>query len=242
MRFVIDEFNKRAGEVELYYAFIHNLIEGRASLCIEGRLEPKTEEVSSDIHRILKANMFLLLYNLVESSFKEALTSLSEQINTSALRYEDSIPEIRKLWIECEKDYFSKKPNDTKKLEYFYKTIETIREGTLSVPSTLKGIDISGNVDARKIKECMSRYGIDSSETQCAGDKLRTVKNKRNNLAHGESSFVECGRDIVLSELKEYKNDVIEFMREILSLLQKKCEGKYFEKRSNSIIIQPPIC
>jgi len=224
MDFVIKNFEKRVKEVELYHEFISTIID-RKPLLNFGE-EAIDEAINKDIYPILKANMFLLLYNLVESSFKEALGHLSEQINDSNLKYKDSIPEIRKLWIECEKKYFAKNPNDMPKLEYFYNIIENIKEESLSVPSSLQGAALPGNIDARKVRECMERYGITLNIEE--GKQLVTVKNQRNNLAHGNVSFMECGRDLVISYLKYVKDDVILFMRAVLILLQEKCNSKYF--------------
>jgi len=227
MNYIIDGFENRVKEVELYHEFISTIIEKKALLNFG--VEGKNQRVSANIYPILKANMFLLLYNLVESSFKESLNHLSEEINNSKVKYKDSIPEIRKLWIECEKKYFAKNPNDVKKIEYFYGVIENIKEAELSVPSSLQDADISGNIDAKKVKECMKRYGIIwNAESLVAGRQLVVVKNKRNNLAHGDISFVECGRELLVSDLKEIKDDVILFMRSILTLLQEKCHSKYF--------------
>lgn len=233
MLYVITNFEKRVKEVELYYNFMSEVIVNRASLFYKNGSGDITEKISSDIHRILKANLFLLLYNLVESSFKEALVRLSEEINDKNLLYKDSIPEIRKLWMECEKDYFSINPNNIKKIEYFYNMIEDIREEVLSVPNTLKGIDLSGNVDARKIRECMIRYGIPmvNDEEGSNGEKLLVVKNRRNNLAHGDDSFVECGREFSPEDLDEIKNDVIVYMRGVLNTLQEKFVEEYYYDR-----------
>ncbi|MDQ6962669.1 MAG: MAE_28990/MAE_18760 family HEPN-like nuclease [Mariprofundaceae bacterium] len=228
MKSIVIEFEKRVSEVELYHDFISTVIDKKPLLNF-GK-EALNEKIDKDIYPILKANMFLLLYNLVESSFKEALHHLSEQINNSNLKYKDSIPEVRKLWIECEKRYFEKNPNNVKKLEYFYSIIENIKEENLSVPSSLKGANMSGNLDSKKVKDCMKRYGITLNTEK--GKKLVIVKNKRNNLAHGNVSFRECGRDLVTSELKEIKKDVIDFMRTVIALFQEKCKAKYFYKNS----------
>lgn len=67
----------------------------------------------------------------------------------------------------------------------------------------------SGNLDSLKIREISQELGITHSAT-CP--KLQLIKNKRNNLAHGDISFADEGRNIVLSDLVEYKNETISYL------------------------------
>ena len=77
----------------------------------------------------------------------------------------------------------------------------------------------SGNVDARLIKKIAQKYGF-SYQTDFAktknGKKLVDIKDKRNDLAHGVKPFKEVGGDRVIEELLEIKEEVIEYLRQIL--------------------------
>ena len=81
----------------------------------------------------------------------------------------------------------------------------------------------SGNVDAKKIKEIADKYGFshqtDSKFTK-NGAKLVTVKEKRNDLAHGEISFQECGKDYTIQDIIAIKNEVIKYLEEILNNIE----------------------
>ena len=46
------------------------------------------------------------------------------------------------------------------------------------------------------------------------------IKSKRNDLAHGNKSFGEVGRDVSIRELIQYKNETIEYMRAILQNIE----------------------
>ena len=48
------------------------------------------------------------------------------------------------------------------------------------------------------------------------GDRLVTIKDKRNSLAHGDESFVECGRQHTVSELLEMKKEAVKYLRGVL--------------------------
>ena len=43
------------------------------------------------------------------------------------------------------------------------------------------------------------------------------IKNKRNDLAHGNKSFAEIGRDITVEELLTIKEEVIAYLEQILN-------------------------
>ncbi len=47
-----------------------------------------------------------------------------------------------------------------------------------------------------------------------------TVKNNRNDLAHGIKSFAEVGKDKSADELIEIKNKVVEYLRQILEKIE----------------------
>lgn len=82
----------------------------------------------------------------------------------------------------------------------------------------------SGNVDAKVIKETAKKYGF-SHFTDCSktkdGSNLLLVRETRNDLAHGNKSFEEVGRDKTIEELLEIKQEVVEYLRQILGNIQK---------------------
>jgi hypothetical protein len=74
-------------------------------------------------------------------------------------------------------------------------------------------------VDARLIKEIADKYGF-SYQTDFAktknGPNLVVIKSNRNDLAHGIKSFEEVGGYQTLEELLEMKEEVVEYLRQIL--------------------------
>ena len=76
-----------------------------------------------------------------------------------------------------------------------------------------KATDISGNLDADKIRQICSDHGITYTiDSACRGGvALEDVKNKRNQLAHGTTSFAECGRYYAIDDLEKIKNETVIF-------------------------------
>jgi hypothetical protein len=65
------------------------------------------------------------------------------------------------------------------------------------------------------------------------GVALEDVKNKRNNLAHGTMSFVECGRDYTIEDLKKIKNETVFFLQNILSGMKNYYDNQLYLMASN---------
>lgn len=232
MELIKEDFENRVKEIELYFEFIEQT--SITNSCI-GNLYDEViapVKISSDLKKILKANFFILLYNLVESSFTKTLKKLIEEINGSQSKFGILIPEIRKIWLQDETKFFSidapKIDGRTgKKLEHYYSIIEDICEHVLTIPEKP---DISGNLDAKSMRELSIKYGVEPQTLErITADKLNIVKRRRNKLAHGDISFLECGKDESPEGLKEVKNQVLQFMRAVLDEFEKYIEGELYK-------------
>jgi len=228
MQFVILEFNEKAEEINEYFSFIETTTHLRLNE------NPNIVQVSKTVHNVLKANLFLLLYNLVESSFKNALEKICINITNDTLKYKNVIPEIKKMWIEKEYKNFDISKN-IKKSEFIMHKIESITNDTVKIEfykdeKKLKNDDISGNLDAREIKKISAKYGANVIDAITLDPrKLVTVKSKRNNLAHGDETFSKCGESYSMNELKEIKIRSLEYMNFILKHIEEFInEKKYY--------------
>lgn len=59
------------------------------------------------------------------------------------------------------------------------------------------------------------------------------VKQKRNELAHGESRFTEVGGNITESELKKYKEAVYQHLDLVIKSTEKYLKNKEYKKQAN---------
>src|SRR5262249_24808444 len=71
------------------------------------------------------------------------------------------------------------------------------------------------NVDGRRIREVADSYGFRRPAKN--SDKLLTVKTNRNDLAHGNKSFAEVGRNYDVKELEKIRTEVVTFLEELLA-------------------------
>lgn len=76
---------------------------------------------------------------------------------------------------------------------------------------------ISGNIDAKLINKILKSYGFSALDNPMKIHLLK-VKNLRNKLAHGELTFKEVGRQLVLDDLILYISAVNETFSKLIKL------------------------
>jgi hypothetical protein len=210
MNTVFLDFNTRAKEVNDYFIFLESLEKQTTKLAV---FDPagtyKIQSLDPELAKTLKANGFLLLYNLVESTMRNAIEAIFEEFKNKSISFDQLKPKIKIVVLQNLKNRSPKK---------IHLTINQI--STDIITATFEREELfSGNVDARLIKEIAENYGFsyqtDFSKTK-NGQNLVVVKSNRNDLAHGIKSFEEVGRDKTIKQLLEIKEEVVEYLTQIL--------------------------
>jgi len=210
METVLLDFNTRAKEVDNYFIFMESLEKQTTQLALlDTTGKYKIQNLNPELAKTLKANGFLLLYNLVESTMRNAIEAIFEKLKNKAVSFDQLKPEIKLIVLQNLKNRSPKK---------IYLTINQL--STDIITATFEREELfSGNVDARLIKEIAEKYGF-SYQTDFAktknGQNLVVIKSNRNDLAHGIKSFEEVGGDQAIEELLEIQEEVVEYLRQIL--------------------------
>ena len=92
---------------------------------------------------------------------------------------------------------------------------------------------LSGNIDARKIRELAEIYGFKSKLTnskETAGNDLLKIKEQRNKLAHGDITFADCGKDKSVTQMIDYKNNTVEYLESVLVNIEDYLKNTKFKK------------
>lgn len=208
---LFQDFNERSKEVSKYFILLKSLEQGTTKLSMEGMSgKTKVRKIDPDIEKTLKASGFLLLYNLVESTMRNAIEAIFEELYNKEVSFDEVRVELKKIVLKN----ISKKGNSDKVLSSITK---------ISLDIINAGFDksnlFSGNIDARLIKDTASDYGF-SCKTEYAktgnGSDLLTIKSNRNDLAHGVKSFAEVGKNQTADDLINIKNKVVKYLRQIL--------------------------
>jgi len=213
---LFEDFDERSKEVSKYFMFLKNLEQGSLKLCIDGcKGKTKIRKIDSDLEKTLKASGFLLLYNLIESTMRNAIEAIFEEISTQGVSFNDIKPGIKKQVLQNIKD-----------LKIDDKIILQITDISLYIINA--GLNkeklFSGNIDSKRIEKTAEIYGFscDSDYSKTGhGHDLGTIKNNRNDLAHGVKSFAIVGREKSADELLKIKNKVVKYLRQILTNIEK---------------------
>ena len=226
MKIVINEFESRVKEIDIYFDFISDIIINDAQLLFPKKKKSKYKPIDSELIKILKANAFLLLYNLVEASIKKSIEEIYSSLNKENAKYGIVTDEFKKKWIETNYKNFKSQPYVAEKI---FKAISTMHDDIINMTFN-SAKTISGNIDSRKIKEFSETYGFSSKTHHSTndGNKLYVVKNKRNDLAHGTISFCDCGKEYTIDEIFIIKKEVVSYVRSILKNVSKFIDDKKY--------------
>lgn len=205
------EYNTKCIEIKKYFNYLNS------------------NTFESDLYKILKANLFLMLYNLIESTIRNSLEDIHNAIIRENVEYADCIDELRAIWIE-----FNYKKFEQTNSSDIANIISNISLDKVIVDyndycNKIKSNDIAGNIDGQKIRKITEKYSIEKN-TRVNGHKLLTIKNTRNRLAHGEVSFSEIGQNYDISELNKIRKEAKVFLKEYLLNVNNYISEKKFKR------------
>ncbi|WP_298065460.1 MAE_28990/MAE_18760 family HEPN-like nuclease [uncultured Acinetobacter sp.] len=83
----------------------------------------------------------------------------------------------------------------------------------------------SGNLDSREARKVFKHYGINILKEEGG---LKTIKDGRNKLAHGELTFEEYGRTLTIQQLKDLKEKVFIYFDSLLSQVKEYIERENY--------------
>lgn len=159
---------------------------------------------------------------------RNAIEAIFEEFKNKAVTFDQLKPEIKLIVLQNLKNRSPKK---------IYLTINQL--STDIITATFEREELfSGNVDARLIKEIADKYGF-SYQTDFAktknGQNLVVIKSNRNDLAHGIKSFEEVGGYQAIEELLEMKEEVIEYLHQILENVKSYLDNQeYLDVNTNN--------
>ena len=215
-----DLYETRREEINSYFNFLYDLTARRAELSIDdpeasyvpGQELPRiSKRVSLEVVETLKANGFLLLYNLVEATMRIAMEGILKDIESNGHHFDELRAPLKKHIISL----FRK---DTALHEPLFEGAHPISRSILS--AGFRGDRLfNGNIHHDVLDELAKKIGFstrtDARVTQ-GGRRLERVKIRRNELAHGELSFFACGQSTPIEELIAIKSEVLAYVAGIL--------------------------
>lgn len=217
------EFDLRIAEITRYFQFIEAVDSGVHSIMsvADGANAYRSSELT-DLVKTLKANGFVVLYNLVEATLKNAIEAIFDELESKSVDYDQCRDEIQRVILK------NVKKRNTDNLLPFVRAIAS----DIAAASFRKDELFAGNLDARRIRQAATEYGFTPPAKK--SDELLTVKEARNDLAHGDKSFAEVGRDFDVARLLSIKTEVIEYLEDLLNNIDSYLSNESY-LRSNSL-------
>jgi hypothetical protein len=216
-------FNDRCSEINFYFSVLEDF---------ENKIRGLSISEKSKFELILKSNFLLMLYNLVEACVVSGFMEIYENFKNEGLGYDELIEEIQIILSnhEVKKIENAKKSNAIR----YEKHVNTIIGNIVSnqpIILTRSAIGYSGNLDADTIKKICDKHGI-RYQVSDSNDYLKTVKDKRNHLAHGDESFGDSAKDFTIGDLKNIKTTVVKFINDILDGMQDYFDNKIYLRKN----------
>ncbi|MCE2717736.1 MAG: MAE_28990/MAE_18760 family HEPN-like nuclease [Dolichospermum sp.] len=210
MQSVLTDFDTRVEEVNKYFHFLEQLSTGKTKLAVlEDSGEHRIKPIDAELERTLKANGYLLLYNLVESTMRNAILAIFDELKSREISFNSVRIEIKNIVLDNLKKHLT---ND------FHSQITDISIDIIKAEFNRIKL-FSGNVNRDQITTIARKYGFSPSTDYTRtkhGKNLDTVLKNRNYLAHGNESFANVGRDVTIGDIVQIKNEVVEYLRQIL--------------------------
>ena len=170
-----------------------------------------------------------MLYNAVESTVTKSLERIHEILISQNLMFDDCNESLKQLIIIYYENAKAKSVDIHNKAPHilrFYDYMQKNRSFELSYTDLAKFYSMySGNLDSREIKSVLVKYGIDFQEK---ASELKTIKDKRNILAHGELTFEEVGRSLSVEQLQSMKERTFVYLERMIDEIERFVdEGRY---------------
>jgi MAE_28990/MAE_18760-like HEPN len=220
-------FDERLSEVEAYLRFLDELeaaAQGGAP-----RFGPAGNPLSPLQTQILRAGVFVQLYNLVEARMTRCLDALASATWNGAWRAADLTPSFRREWVKVVVAA-NKEMNAENRLKYAVTLVDLIvRAEPLQEFKLEKGG--GGNWNDSNIEGMLKRVGLRlrlSPTVRAAAKRkfrddlgpLSLVVKLRNDLAHGTISFAECGENETVVGLREISGTTAIYLRTVVRAVE----------------------
>ena len=213
-----NDFDNRKIEVEDYFTFLEIIDGDETRIKYIKNGNTVEEKISNKLQTIFIANTFLILYNLIESTVRNSIVEIYIKIQEDNNSYEKLSKNLQKIWINQKIDKLKegRYNHDT-----LLKTIQNIANNILAketIALSKDDINISGNIDAKKIRKLAQQIGFAESRN---GRSLEKIKNKRNRLAYGEQTFYDVGKNFTLNELNNFKQETFDYLSDVILKIEK---------------------
>jgi len=224
VQLVRDTYNERVSDIEAHFELIKNISDAIGGGGAKFPVNNGQYTITIQQQKILFSSTYLQLYNLVESTVNQLLGAVSRHtqngINSDLTKLSDKIRDLYlKHMLPLEASL-----TPEKRLEHAIKLLHQA-VGTEQVKITIPRGG-GGSWDSLAIRHLNGRIGVELALPATIEEKLHRhfrdekgplqyIKDVRNALGHGDTSFADCGAGHSYSEFRA----LIDIVKEYLELL-----------------------
>jgi len=229
---IIQDFEDRVEDVEIYFSFANEIdhIETHKKKIFELADNSKLT-IKRDLQKVIRANCYLILYNLIESTIRNGLWYIYDTIVDEKIPLEKLSDNLKQIWLSQKASEMMELNNQNKVKEKIKDLInDQINGETIHISKAR--LTLSGNLDYRSIEKLIKDYAIFGTITVAdkkgLGKALLKIKSERNALAHGNKSFRKSAELTTIQELNNYKNLTVQYLGDITKNISSYIEnGRY---------------
>jgi len=151
-------------------------------------------------------------------------------VHDESLKFDDLSVKLKEIWLSYKTKQIPETEKNTKK--WIKELIDEFAIG-FDIKLEKETINISGNLDYENIQKIINTYGFYGSITvdkKAIQTDLDKIKRERNLLAHGNKTFCQSGEIITIPELVSIKDNLISYLTELLSNIEKYIDDKKYKK------------
>jgi len=230
----------RNTEVISYLDFLKVAVERRAILSAkDGELQLT---MNLELTHTLKASLVLLLYNAMEATLVQLLDEMHHVIGDNCSSADELNAQLLSLVLKTvRKDNKSinelfLSPLHVSLFQHWINDWKSRESG-----KDKRGDGISGSVDGLVFYEQLKKFGVvsktenDRPPRHLTDYALQKVKASRNELAHGEKSFTDLGRDLAVPTLESDSLAIFTTLRSIALEVNKYLEEQRYLARTAGV-------
>lgn len=224
----LNKFNQSVDDIIDFFALLEYVdsIEVYKQITLP-KLATHVPLVITSIHqKCMRSHAVLMLYNIVESTVVECILAIYDAIKDEHIKYVELIDPLRDMWLGNKMDN-----NDGRKTR-IAKTKRIINDLQSDISFDDKIGRFDGNVDLRLIlnvcKEFKIQLGPIPNKEEIAVS-LKTIKDARNHLAHGDITYSSYGSSILLSDIIKLKDDALKFLNYFIQVIDSYIRNKKYK-------------
>ena len=224
----LNKFNQSVDDIIDFFALLEYVdsIEVYKQITLP-KLATHVPLVITSIHqKCMRSHAVLMLCNIVESTVVECILAIYDAIKDEHIKYVELIDPLRDMWLGNKMDN-----NDGRKTR-IAKTKRIINDLQSDISFDDKIGRFDGNVDLRLIlnvcKEFKIQLGSIPNKEEVAVS-LKTIKDARNHLAHGDITYSSYGSSILLSDIIKLKDDTLKFLNYFIQVIDSYIRNKKYK-------------